>query len=259
MGRQLVIARPTAQAFAWRRSKQSPVESAIFQRIASAYSPARCIPIYLAMTIAFSTSAQNQIDFRGLLSVNLEKKISRSVSFTFMNEEVMTYDFQELGFFFFDAGMKYKINRNFSVNGNYRFLFLRNLDNFYDNRQMLYGDIDYVKGKNKWTFGGTVRFQSTFYTHVADGYKPPLFYNRDKVKIGYRINYYLQPFVECEVFFPLNHPSRKGIDQVRGAVGLAYTINKHVKLEVYEQVQQQLNRAPKNTNYVTAVNWYFRL
>jgi len=209
--------------------------------------------------MALSVRAQNQIDFRGIFSVNLEKKISRSVSFTFMNEEILTYDFTEVGFLFFDAGVKYKINRNFSVNGNYRFLFRRNPDNFYDNRQILYGDIDFVKGKGKWTFGATVRFQTLFYTHVADGYKPPLAYNRDKVKAGYRINYYLQPFVESEVFFPLNHPVRKTVDQVRGAVGLEYTINRHVKLEVYEQIQQQLNRAPKNTNYVTAINWYFRL
>ncbi|HXH20110.1 MAG TPA: DUF2490 domain-containing protein [Chitinophagales bacterium] len=214
--------------------------------------------ICLAITVYLSAAAQNQVDFRGLFSVHVEKKISRSVSFTFMNEEILTYDFQELGFFFFDAGMKYKFNRSLSVNGNYRFLFRRNLDNFYDNRQVLYGDIDFVKGKGNWTFGGTVRIQSVFYTHVRDGYRPPLIYNRDKVKIGCRINYYLQPFIEAEVFFPLNHPVRKTIDQIRGSAGLAYTINRHVKLEVYEQIQQQLNRAPRNTNYVTAVNWYFR-
>ncbi len=170
----------------------------------------------------------------------------------------MTYDLQELGYFFFDVGARFKFTKNISVNANYRYLFLRNLDNFYVDRQMLYGDLDLSWSRKRWSFLGTVRFQSYFYTHIVEGYKTPRVYNRDKLKIGYRINYYLKPFVECEVFFPLNHPVRKTIDQVRAAIGLAYTINKHIKVEIFEQIQQQLNRAPKNTYFVTGLEWYFK-
>ncbi len=207
---------------------------------------------------SISVIAQNQIDFRGLLSVNVEKKVSKRVSLTVMTTAIATYDFQELGFAFFDAGVKCKLTKNFSTNFNYRFMLRRNLENFYDNRQIIYGDIDFSKSYKKWTFGGTARFQGLFYSHIFEGYKNPLVYNRTKVNAKYRINYYWQPFAEFEFFVPLNHPVRKTVDQLRGSLGFAYTINEKIKVEFYEQVQRQINRAPHNTYFLTAVNWYFR-
>jgi Protein of unknown function (DUF2490) len=213
-----------------------------------------------ALTIcSLYAKAQNQTDFRGLFSLNLEKKVSKRVSFTGMAVTIATYDFQELGFIFFDTGIKCKLNKHFSTNFNYRFMFRRNLENFYDNRQILYGDLDYSRGYKRWTFGGTTRFQGLFYSRIFDGYKNPLFYNRTKANIKYRVNYYWQPFVETEFFTPLNHPIRKTVDQIRASVGFSYTFNDHIKVEFYEQLQQQINRAPHNTNFLTAINWYFRL
>ena len=208
--------------------------------------------------ISLGISAQNQIDFRSLLSVNIEKKVSKRVSFTIMPAAYATNDLQELGFAFLDAGIKCKLTKNFSTNFNYRFMLRRNLENFYDNRHIIYGDIDFAKGHKRWSFGGTARFQSLFYSHIFEGYKTPLVYNRIKINVKYRVNYYWQPFTEFEFFVPLDHPVRKTVDQLRGSLGVAYTINNKIKVEVYEQIQQQINRAPHNTYFLTAINWYFR-
>ena len=208
--------------------------------------------------VSLAANAQDQIDFRGIISFNLEKKLSKSFSLTFMNEERFTYDFQELGLAFFDTGIKYKLTDNLSMNGNYRFLLVRNLDNFYDSRHMFYGDIDVSKPVGRWTFGGTARFQSYFYSHVSEGYKRPLVYSRDKLEIKYRVNYAVSPFAEFELFVPINHPVRKSVDQVRGTLGLSYTINRYVKIEFYEEIQKLLNRINKDTYIVSAMEWYFR-
>jgi hypothetical protein len=218
----------------------------------------RFIRILLLCLSSLSVSAQNQIDFRGLLSLNLEKKVTKRLSFTALTAAFATNDFQEIGFAFFDAGIKCKLTKNLSTNFNYRFMLLRNLENFYDNREIIYGDLDFSKGVRKWSFGGTARFQGLFYTHVFDGYKTPLFYNRSKVNVKYRVNYYWQPFTEFEFFAPLNHPVRKSVDQVRGSIGVAYTISNRVKIDLYEQVQQRIHRVPQNTYFLTAINWYFR-
>lgn len=213
---------------------------------------------YLFLLISADTLGQNQIDLRGLFSLNVEKKITKRVSLTGIAASFLTNDFHEIGFAFFDAGLKYKITKNIGVNFNYRFMLKRNFENFYDNRPMLYGDVDFSKSFKRWTLGGTARFQGFFYSHIFDGYKSPVFYNRDKINIKYRINYYWQPFAELEFFLPLNHPVRKTIDQIRGSVGFCYTINDFVKVEVFERIQQQINRAPQNTYFLTAVNWSFR-
>lgn len=214
--------------------------------------------LLLFIVVSTFTYAQNQIDFRSLISVNVEKKVSKRMSFTAITAGIATYDFQELGFAFFDVGFKCKLSKNFSTNVNYRFMLRKNLENFYDNRQIFYGDIDFSKGFKRWSIGGTARFQALFYSLTFNEYKAPLIYNRTKLNAKYRVNYYWQPFTEIEFFVPLNHPIRKTIDQLRGSIGFAYTINDNIKVEFYEQIQQQLNRAPHNTNFLTAMNWYFK-
>lgn len=218
----------------------------------------RRILTVFAIALSLGLTAQSQIDFRGLFSLNLEKKLTQSISVTSMNIGILTYDFQELGFGMFDGGIKYRLTKNFSTNFNYRFILRRNLENFYDNRHALYADIDFSKGINRWSFNSTVRFQSLFYSHIIEGYRTPRFYFRTKASVHYRINYYWQPFAEAEVFIPVHNFQRKRPDQVRASIGTAYTLNDHVKLECYVQLQQQVNRSPDNTCYLLAINTYFR-
>lgn len=207
---------------------------------------------------SLALKAQNQIDFRAMPSLNADVKLTRRLSITGLADGIFYNDYRELGFAFFDTGIKYKITRNFGVNGNYRYLLRRNLDNFYDQRHLLYFDLDVSKGYKRWSFGGTTRFQCEFFSRFIDSYHYPLAYNRSKVNAKYRINYYWQPFAEFEMFTPLNHPIRKTVDQVRFLLGFNYTFTEKVKVEVFFQVRQQINRAPKNTIYLTAMNWYFR-
>lgn len=208
--------------------------------------------------ISYYLQAQNQIDFRAMPSINADVKFSRRLSMTGLVNGILYNDYREWGFIFFDTGIKYKITRNIGVNGNYRYLLRRNLDNFYDQRHLLYFDIDVGKGFNRWSFGGTTRFQCEFFSGFANSYRYPLAYNRTRVNAKYRLDYFWQPFVEFEFFAPLNHPIRKNVDQVRFLAGFNYTFNDKVKVEFFFQVRQQINRAPRNTVYLSAMNWYFR-
>jgi len=208
--------------------------------------------------LPFLSWSQNQIDFRGMASINLEKKITRRLSVTAMANAILTYDFQELGFAFYDGGVKYKISRNISTNFNYRFMQRLNLDNFYDDRHLVYGDLDFSKNFGRWTLGGTARFQTQFFSRFTDSYHYPLAYNRSKLNLRYKVNYYWQPFTEIELFTPLNHPTRKTSDQFRFSLGFHYTFNDYVNVELFAQVRQQMNRAPRNTIFLTALNWYVK-
>lgn len=214
--------------------------------------------ILLLSGMAMRLVAQPQIDFRGLFSLNVEKKLTPELSLTGSGAALRTYDFRETGFAWADGGVKYKLTRNIGVNANYRLLFRRNLDNFYEKRHILYADIDWTKSRGNWSVGGTFRFQSMFYGHIAEGSRPPRFYNRDKINIRYKINYYWQPFAEAEVFVPIRHPVRKKPDQWRLSLGISHTFNRYIKVEFYEQLQQGINRSVKNTNFLTAVNWFVR-
>ena len=200
----------------------------------------------------------NQIDFRGTMLVHVEKKISTAWSLTGMAAGTLTYDFQELGFAWADLGAKYRINRHFGVNLNYRPLLSRNLRNFYRLRQILYADLDFSWSRRRWSYGGTARIQQSGFTDFFEAGRSASWYSRNKFNIRYKADYYWQPFVEAELFVPIHHPSRKRPDQWRLAIGVNYTINRYIRVELSEQIQQQINRAPQNTNYLTALNWYIR-
>lgn len=200
----------------------------------------------------------NQTDFRGTLLIHVEKKISSAWSATFMGAGTLTYDFQELGFAWADVGIKYRISRHLGVNLNYRPLLSRNLRNYYRLRQILYADIDFSWNRRRWSFGGTARMQQSGFTDFFESGRSARWYSRNKINVRYKVDYYWQPFAEAELFIPVNHPTRKRPDQWRFGIGVFYTINRNLKVELSEQIQQQINRAPQNINYLTALNWFYR-
>jgi hypothetical protein len=219
----------------------------------------RAVPVLLVLLMPMLLDAQELVDVRALTSVNLEKRIDRSLSITGFAAMIATNDLHEAGFAFGDVGVKYRILRGVSMNANYRYMLRRNLENFYDVRQVIYADLDLSKSLGHWTVGGTVRAQRLHYVKLFDGFRPPLTYVRMRANLSYKLNYYWQPMVECEVFQPLDHPSRRGIDQFRVMAGITHTFNDRLRVEFYEQWQQQVARALNNTYFLTAMNWYYRI
>lgn len=212
-----------------------------------------------ALACALLVHGQAQIDVRGLGSFNVEKRLDRNWSVTGFVAGIATYDLQELGFAFADAGLKYRLRRGITFNANYRYMLRRNLENFYDVRQTLYADLDLSQAIGRWTLTGTFRAQRLHYVKLFDAYRPPLTYVRIRAGLRCKVDYYWQPLVEVEAFQPVDHPTRRSIDQVRVLLGVGYTFNDRWKVELYEQRQQQINRPGADTYYLTAMNWYYRL
>lgn len=200
---------------------------------------------------------QNQTDVREQTNIRVEHRFTQDFSMALMGAAILTNDLQELGFAYLDAGLGFKITPHWGVNANYRRLFRRNLYNAYDTRHLLYADLDFSKRlRNRWSVAGTFRFQAQFYNHIfQEGPQIPNYYARTRVGLRYRVNYYWQPFAESELFTPLFNPRRPYPDQIRASVGLVYTFNRYVRVEVYEQIQRQINASSQNLFFMTAINW----
>ncbi|MBX7108662.1 MAG: DUF2490 domain-containing protein [Chitinophagales bacterium] len=200
-----------------------------------------------------------QNDFRGIVGLNIEKKISRSFSLTLFNQAIFNQNLAELGTCLIDAGINYKLNRNFTLGLDYRFVLSRNLNNAYDNRQLLMADIAYTKGFHNFSLTARVRFSSQYYDQLtAENYRPAAFYNRDKLTLRYRISYFLSPYVSGEIFYPLNNAERNGIDRFRGSAGFFYNFNDHLRSEWYYTISPGFNRKTNNTVYAAGSTWYYR-
>ncbi|HYV91639.1 MAG TPA: DUF2490 domain-containing protein [Chitinophagales bacterium] len=201
-----------------------------------------------------------QKDFQGIVGLGLEKKISPSFSFTLYNQELFNQNLAELGSGFIDAGITYKLNRNLSFGASYRFVQQRDLNNIYQARQMIYGDVTCSKGFKKFSASLRARIQNSYYPLVINETKQTsIAYNRDRLTIRYRYNYYFAPFVYGELWYPVNHPTHDKVDRVRGALGFYYTFNEHFKTELYYSITQELNHSNKKTNYAIGIASYFRI
>ncbi|MEO8146917.1 MAG: DUF2490 domain-containing protein [Bacteroidia bacterium] len=207
----------------------------------------------------YNCSAQ-QKDFEGIFSINLEKKISRSFSIGVLQQNAFNQNLNELGYWFLEAGLDYRLTRNFTLSGAYRYMERRNRGNFYHTRQLLIGDFTYSKSVKRFSFSMRARFQNMYYGDLLEtDYRAPKLYNRDRFTLRYKINYYLAPYISTEIFFPLNNPVNKSMNQVRGTIGFFYQFNERFKTEIYYQVQQQLNVKNKYTYYVLSLNLYYKL
>ncbi|MGB3076495.1 MAG: DUF2490 domain-containing protein [Chitinophagales bacterium] len=200
-----------------------------------------------------------QKDFQGIIGLNMEKKISRSFSVAIFNQEIFNQNLAELSTSFIDIGINYKLNRNFTLGADYRFITHKNINNSFESRQMLLADITYSKGVGNFSFSARVRFSNQFYNQLtAENYKPSSAYNRDKFTFRYRINYYITPYVSGEIFYPLNNTERNGLNRFRGSAGFFYNFNDHLRSEWYYAISQGFNKKTNNTIYAAGTSWYYR-
>lgn len=219
----------------------------------------------LLLVLVFSSGCMHSLyaqqkDFEGIFSVNLEKKISRSFSIEVLEQNTFNQNMNELSYWFVETSLSYRLTRNLSFSGAYRFMELRNRDNFYNNRQILIGDINYSKSIKRFSFSARARFQNMYYGDLFDTYyRAPKLYNRDRITLRYKYSYYFAPYISAELFFPINNPVNKSMNMVRGTVGLFYQFNERFKTEVYYQIQQQLNVKNKYTFYVASLNLYYTI
>ena len=125
---------------------------------------------------------------------------------------------------------------------------------------MIYGDATYSKGFKKFSASLRARIQNSYYPLVINETKQTsVAYNRDRLTIRYHWNYYFSPFVYGDMWYPINHPTHKKVDRIRGAFGFYYTFNDHFKTELYYSITQELNQSNKKTNYAIGAAAYFRI
>lgn len=196
-----------------------------------------------------------QKDFVGLTGISASKFINRSWDFGLATQTMFNQNLSELWIGYGDISLGYKIRRNLSIELHYRIIRFRNLDNHYDNRNMMYNTITCNKSLGKFNFSVRNRIQQLVYgEYFEDHWREPRWYNRIKFSTRYRFNYYWSLVASGEFFQPLNHPTRSGMDQYRLSAGLSYQYSDFLRFEPYFQLQQQRLRAVNNSNFVLGIN-----
>jgi len=209
--------------------------------------------VYISIAALFLRSiaalAQQQ-DFVIQPGFSLTKNVNRAWDLSIGTQFSFNQNAQELWFAFGDAAIGYRLNRNLNIELHAREIQYRQLDNSYRARHLFYNTITYSKGFGKWSLSVRNRLQQLVYgEHFSDSFKGPVWYNRNRLALRYKINYYWSPYISTECMLPLNRPNRKSIDQFRLAAGVSYTLNEYIRTDLYYQLQQQLARSSGNDSY----------
>lgn len=200
-----------------------------------------------------------QRDMQAMGSINASHAFNQSWSFSIMAQALLNQNLSELWIANGDIGVGYQFNSNWKAEMHFRAIKFRTPDNDYQNRNLIYNTLTYTNSWGKWSIALRNRLQQlTYEDHFNDSFKGPLWYNRDRLTLKYRIDYYWAPYLSLETFVPLNHSTRSGIDQWRYAAGVVRTFNDRFKIDLRYQIQNQLQRSVHRINYLTAINCYIK-
>jgi hypothetical protein len=204
------------------------------------------------------TRAFSQVNDAGLwASLNAEKKITPRLSITLSEELRMNENVTEIGTYFTDAGVTYKIGKLFKVSVDYRFTQKRRLDDSYSKRHRLYLDLS-ARKKFKPVI---ITFRTRFQTQYADIYsstdgKIPEYYSRNKLTFKFDPDKKFVPYVYSEIFTPLNKSTGLCIDNARYCAGVEYEFNRMHKVDVFYLVQKEYNVNDPETDFVAGIGYY---
>lgn len=213
--------------------------------------------ILLLLYALFLGNSTAQMNDAGLwTNVSLEKKLVSSFAVNLNQEFRFNENFSELGIFFSDLGIAYKVRKGLSVGANYRFTEKRRLDDSYSTRHRYYFDVSYKQKITLFSFSFRTRFQSQYadFNSSLDG-KIPVFYSRNKLGIKYNQGGKYKPYFTSELFYQLSNPDGNEIDNVRFALGIDYELSKISSLELFYLIQQEYNVRNPVRDYVIGMGY----
>ncbi len=218
----------------------------------------RCILIlFFTLECITSILKAQQNDAVFTIGINIEKKFTKKMSLSLFNQYGFNENGSEPGYIIFDGGVNYRINRNFSIGANYRLLESRNLNNFYEERQFLYGDISFAKSKGRFSIALRTRYLTKYYSfNLNENAKSNKHYLRNKATIKYALNENNTVFFSEEQIFRFD--TKNQTEQWRSVIGLYHSFNLKNRIELTYAINQQVNNSGPDTDFISGVTYYFK-
>lgn len=191
-------------------------------------------------------------------SLNIEKKFTPLLSANLNQEFRFNENLSELGAFYTDIGLNYKINKSIRISGNTRFIYNHRLDDSYSKRGRYYFDLSFRQKYKPVIISFRTRFQSQYKLYAEDDEINPIYCNRNKVTLKFDLDKKISPFLFSEIFVPLNKKiNNLMIDNIRYAMGIDYKVNRMHSIDLFYMIDKELNQSNPLTNYIIGLSYNF--
>lgn len=195
----------------------------------------------------------NETDFGGRMSVELEKKVAKGLHVTFDGEARFDQNLSDFGRYQAGLGMTYKINSWLRAGAGYIFIENKNSSGEWKPRHRLYADLRGRLVTGDWTFSLKERLQLT-HRNGVNTYQtnPNALTLKSTLKAGYDGFGNIEPYAYVELRQVLNDPACSAtwngtsysdylflgytdsyLNRVRGCLGAEYRFDKKSSIELY--------------------------
>lgn len=218
------------------------------------------VMLAFAMGGIYSPALRAQQKDAGLwTNISMEVKVAKKLTVAVSQEFRFNENITELGTYFTDAGLGYKINKNIQVTANYRFIQKRRVDDSYSPRHRFYVDLKFQKKFNPFDLQFRTRLQDQYADigRASDGGIAE-YYSRNKLSLKLDINKPFEPYLSVELFSPLNYPRINAFDNIRSSAGVEYALSKHNNFDLFYMIQKELQVSNPITDFIVGVGYSYK-
>jgi len=230
---------------------------------AEVYTKLRFVFLLLLLNVVLPLLAQETkvvSDLHLWTGVQLEKTFAKDWTVSLGEELRFKHDISEINNYFTELGIRYTINKNFALQGNYRFTRDRKQDQSYENLSRYNFDLRY-KGKLDFM---TIKYRLRYQKEVedfkmADQNIPYERYLRHRLTIVPNKVKFVDPYVSGELFqlfMPTRYPR---FEYIRLLLGLKYEMDKAGEIKAAFGFNRELGSTQPAMIYVIQLNYTYKL
>ncbi len=155
--------------------------------------------------------------------VALEKSFLKDWTISIKQELRLEKDVSQINNVFTQVGIEYDINRNFSLEGKYRYIRNRKSDGAYENNSRYNADFKYKGEISHFTINYRLRYQKEVESmRVFNTREPYEKYLRQRITVNYDKLKLVRPYISAEIFQHYELYEFSYYDQLRILAGIRY-------------------------------------
>jgi len=220
----------------------------------------RILPLLLLSMFLPWESFSQEKDFGIWYSINAEMELAKKLEIDFWGNLRTFRNASKIEEGFGEAGLTYKILKNLSIGGKYRFTMQLEDDDVYHPRHKWIGDLKANRELGNFEFSGRIRFQRQDKTYFEDkDDEIPDYYTRFRLKTEYKTRSFpVNPFASFETFSRVFETAEKTIEKTRFSLGMEYSIGKKHSVEL-EYMYQHDTQPKLYTKSIIGINYSLKL
>lgn len=187
-------------------------------------------------------------DFGTWTTLELNHSFTKDLSARFSQQLRLEQGSEVFKSTFSDLGLSYKINKHWSVAGDYRLITTP-----LDLQHRFYADATYSKKFHKLSLNTRLRYQKQF--EVANF---PVNYIRPKLSLKYKINKQIVPYTAFESGYRIFYKGNR-FDFYRIYLGTSIDLNKMMSVDLYYLFTTEINVTNPGTNHIAGFTLAFDL